>query len=154
VGSTKAQKGENPIYEHFLNILNNGVALLKNCENTGRFNVFQNLRYAYQIHQLEKQILDFVRYQLPVQLSIDLTNLITEVKSLRQLCELGSMDERKVNETIVAKLTNDPQKNVMMLQQMGSDDMFDGALDEAAPCSYNDSVKSDFVMGLEKIFKM
>jgi len=42
-------------------------------------------------------------------ISIDVTNLITEVKSLRQLCEMGTVDERKVNETIVPKLTNDPQ---------------------------------------------
>jgi hypothetical protein len=34
---------------------------------------------------------------------------------------------------------------------MGSDDMFDGASDEAAPSGYNGSVKSDFVVRLEKI---
>lgn len=150
----KPKKEKNPIYEQFLNILNDGVALVKKCKNTSRYNVFQNLRYASQIHQLEKEITDFVRYQMPVNLSLDVKNFIEELKNLRQLCEKGSVDERKVNEAIVPKLTNDPQKNVMMLQQMGSDDMFDGALDEAAPCSYNDSVKSDFVMGLEKIFKL
>jgi hypothetical protein len=64
------------------------------------------------------------------------------------------VDERNVNETIVPKLTNDRQKNVMLLQQRGPDDMFDGALDEAAPCSYNVSVKSDFVVGVgEKYLK-
>lgn len=49
------------------------------------------------------------------------------------------------------KLTNYPQKNDMMLQQMGLDDMFDGASDEAPPCGCNGSAKSDFVVGLEKI---
>jgi hypothetical protein len=61
----------------------------------------------------------------------------------------ASMDESKLNETI-SKLTNDPRENAMILQQMGADDMFDGALDEP-PCSYDGSVKSDdCVVGLEK----
>jgi hypothetical protein len=55
------------------------------------------------------------------------------------------MDESKMNETI-SKLTNDPRENAMMLQQMGADDMFD----EAPPCTYNGSLNSDFVVGLEK----
>jgi len=141
----KPKKEKNPIYEQFLNILNDGVALVKKCKNTSRYNVFQNLRYASQIHQLEKEITDFVRYQMPVNLSLDVKNFIEELKNLRQLCEKGSVDERKVNEAIVPKLTNDPQKNAVMLQQIGSDDMFDGVLDEAPP-----SPKSDFVVGLEK----
>lgn len=145
----KPRKQQNPIYEQFLNILNNGVALVKKCEKTSRFNVFQKLRYASQIHQLEKEILDLVQYQMPVQLSLDVTNLVTEIKRIRQLSE-QSMDERMVNEAIVAKLTNDPLKNAMMLQQMGSDDMLDGDLEEAPACSYNGSVKSDFIVGLEE----
>jgi hypothetical protein len=68
---------------------------------------------------------------MPVELSLKLKNLISEFKSLRHLYDLGGVDERKVNETIVPKLTNDPCEISMMRQQMGSDDMFDVAFD---PC--------------------
>jgi len=87
---------------------------------------------------------------MPVQLSLDVKNTHNRGEKPLPTVRIGSMDERNVNETIVPKLTNDRQKNVMLLQQRGPDDMFDGALDEAAPCSYNVSVKSDFVVGLGK----
>ena len=118
----------------------------KKWENTRRFNVFQKLKYASQIHQLEREICDLVQYQMPFQLNVDVTNLVTDMKHIFQLRN-QSMDKRKVNETIVPNLTNDPLKNAMMLQQMGSDDMLDGDLEEAPACSL---AKSDFVLGLEE----
>jgi hypothetical protein len=123
---------------------------VKKCEKTNPLNIFQNLRYASEIHQLEKEICDFVQYQMPTQLSLELKNLISEFKSLHHLYELEAVDERNVNETIVPMLTNDPDENAMMLQQIGPDGMFDGAFDEAPTCNCNGSGKSDFVVGLEK----
>jgi len=111
---------------------------------------FQNLRYAFEIHQLEKAIRDFVQYQISDQVSLKLRNLISEFKSLRHLYELGAVDERRLNETIVPKLTNDAHEMATILQQMGPDGMFE-AFDEAPTCKYNGSGKPDFVVGLEKI---
>lgn len=45
--------------------------------------------------------------------------------------ELGAVDKRKMKETIVLQLTNDPHENAMMLPQIGPDRMLDGAFDEA-----------------------
>jgi hypothetical protein len=125
-----------------------GVELVKKCEKTSRFNIFLNIRYASQIHQLEKEISDFLQYQMPVNIFLDVKSLITELQSLRQLYKSVSVDESKMNETL-SKLTIDPHENAMMLQQMGADDTFDGAFDEA-PCRYNGLQKPDFVVGLEK----
>eukprot|EP00253_Pinus_taeda_P001876 PITA_01876 len=140
----------NPIYEKSLSILNRGVQLVKMCEKTSPLNTFQSLRYASEIHQLEKEICDFVQYQIPDQLSLELANIISEFKSLRHLYELEAVDERNVNETIVPRLTNDPDENAMMLQQMGPHGMLVGAFDEASTSNCSGSVKSDFVVGLEK----
>jgi hypothetical protein len=151
LSNLKAPKNEqNPIYEQFLSILMDGVELVKSCERSSRYNIYQNLRYASKIHQLEKEIRDFVQYQMPVQLFLDVKNIITELKSFRHLFESRSVDERKVKETIVPNLTNDPLENATMLQQMGPDSMFDGAFAEAPPCRYDGSLKTDFVVGLEK----
>eukprot|EP00253_Pinus_taeda_P021724 PITA_21724 len=146
----KPQNEQNPIYLKSLSILNRGVQLVKMCEKTSPLNSFQNLRYASEIHQLEKEIRDFVQYQMPDQLSLELKNIISEFKGLRHLYELEAVDERNVNETIVARLTNDPDENATMLQQMGPHGMFDGAFDEASTSDRSGSVKSDFVVGLEK----
>lgn len=105
---------------------------------------FQNLRYAFEIHQLEKAIRDFVQYQISAQVSLKLRNLISEFKSLRHLYDFGGVDERKV------KLTNDPCEFAMMGQQMGSDDMVDVVFDEAPTYNYSGSGKPNFVVGLEK----
>jgi hypothetical protein len=78
---------------------------------------FQNLRYAFEIHQLEKAIHDFVQYQIPAQLSLKLKNIISKFKSLRHMYELGAVYERRLNETIVPKLTNDAHEMAMMLQK-------------------------------------
>jgi hypothetical protein len=139
---------QNPIYEHFLNILMKGVELVKKCEKTSRFDIFHNVRYASQIHQLEEEISDFLQYQMPVNILLDVKNLITELNSLRHLYELGSFDENKMNVTI-SKLTSDPHQNAMMLQQMGGDYMIEGDSVEA-PCSCDGLGTSDFVVGLEK----
>lgn len=88
---------------------------------------------------------------MPVQFSLDVDFLMTDLKSVLQLYELGSMAERKINEAIVRKLANDSNKNATMLQQMGPDNMFDGGFYGAPPCSYSSSLKSDFVVVLEKI---
>eukprot|EP00253_Pinus_taeda_P016427 PITA_16427 len=151
MSNPKAPKNEqNTTYERFLSILKDGVELVKNCEKISCYNIYQNLRYASKIHQLEKEIFDFVQYQMPVQSFVDIRNLLTELKSLRHLYESRSVDERKVHETIVPNLTNDPLENATMLQQMGPDTNFDGAFDEAPPWKYNGSLKTDFVVGLEK----
>jgi hypothetical protein len=84
----KPQNEQNPVYEQFLSILMKGVELVKKCEKTSPFNIFHNLRYASQIHQLEKEISDFVQYQMPAHMSLELKNLISELKSLRHLYEL------------------------------------------------------------------
>lgn len=89
---------------------------------------------------------------MPPHILLDLKNLITELKSFHHLYEVGSVDESQMTERMckyVAKVSNDPHENIMMLQQMGVEDLFDGAVDEA-PCSYKLSIKSDFVLGLEK----
>jgi len=145
----KPTSEQNPVYEHFLNILMKGVELVNKCEKSSVFHFFHHLRYASQIQHLEKDISDFLQYQMPLNILLDVKNVITELNGLRRLYELGSMDERKMNETI-SKLTNDPHENTMMLQQMAVDDMFDGAFDEAPPCTYNGSLKSDHVVGLQK----
>lgn len=140
----------NPIYLKSLSILNRGVQLVKMCEKTSPLNTLQKLRYTSEIHQLEKDIREFVPYQMPDQLSLELKNIISEFKCLRHLYELEAVDERNLNETIIPRLTNDPDDNAMMLQQMGSHAMFDGAFDEASSTSNcSGSVKSDFVVGLE-----
>jgi len=146
----KPQNERNPIYLKSLSILNRGVQLVKMCEKTSPLNTFQSLRYASEIHQLENEIRDFVQYQMPDQLSLELKNIISEFKGLRHLYELEAVDERNVNETIVPRLTNDPDENATMLQQMGPHGMFDGAFDEASTSDRSGSVKSDFVVGLEK----
>jgi len=148
----KPKHEQNSTYENFLHTLLKGVELLKKCENTSCFKFFHSLRYGFQIRQLEKEISDFLHYQMPVNIFLEVKNLITELNNLRQVYEMGSMDESKMNETIfkqVSKLTNDPQQNAMMLQQMGADNMFDGALVEV-PCNYNGLGKSEFAVGLEK----
>jgi len=147
----KPPNEQNPIYEHFLKILMNGVELVKKCEKTSRFNIFLKLRYGTQIRQLEKEISDFLQYQMPASMFLDVKNLITELKSLGHLYDLRSV-ESKMTETMfkhVSKLTNDPRENAMILQQMGSDDMFDEAFDES-PCSFDGLGNSDFVVGLDK----
>lgn len=50
--------------------------------------------------------------------------------------ELGAVDKRKMKETIVLQLTNDPHENGMMLPQIGPDRMLDGAFDEAPTCNF------------------
>ena len=147
----KPQNEKNPIYGQFLKILINGVELVKKCEKTSRFNIFLNVRYASQIHKLEKDISVFLQY-MPVNIFLEVKNMITELKSLLHHYKSGLVDESNINETIfqhVSKLTNDPQENAMMLQQMGADDMFDGIFVDS-PCNYNELEKPDFVVGLEK----
>jgi len=78
----------------------------------------------------------FLRYQMPSQFFLKVKNLISEFKCLRHMYELGAVDKRKVKETIVLKLTNDPHENAMMLPQIGPDRMLDGAFDEAPTCNY------------------
>nr|AAY78890.1 CC-NBS-LRR resistance-like protein [Pinus lambertiana] len=129
-----------------------GVELLKKWEGTSCFKFFHSLRYGFQIRQLEGEISDFLRYQMPVNIFLEVKNLIAELTNLRQQYELGSMDESKMNETIfkhVSKLTNDPQQNAIILNQMGADNMFDGALVEV-PCNHVGLGMSDFAVGLEK----
>eukprot|EP00253_Pinus_taeda_P026416 PITA_26416 len=146
----KPQNEPNPIYKKSLSILNRGIQLVKMCEKTGPPNIFQKLRYASEIHQLEKKIRDFVQCQIPARLSLELKNLISEFKSLRHLYELEAADVRNVSETILPKLTNDADENAMMLQQIGPDGMFDGGFDEGSTCNCNSSGKSDFVVGMEE----
>lgn len=135
-------------------ILHNGVPLMKKSEKTSRFDIFQNFRCVFEIQQLDKAIHDFVQYQMSAQLSLKSNNLMSELESLRHLCELGVMDERTVNETIAPKLTNNPYESDMMLEQIGPDDMISGAFDETPTCSYNGLGKPDFVAGLEKYFNL
>lgn len=145
----KPESEQNTVYENFLNILMKGVELVKKCEKTSVFNFFHHLRYASQIRQLEKEISDFLQYQMPLNILLDVKNILTELNSLRRLYELGSMDESKMNGTILkhsSKLTNDAHENSMMLQQMAVDD----GDSVAVPCSYDGLAKPDFVMGLEK----
>jgi len=70
-----------------------GVELVKKRENP--FDIFQILSYGSQIRQLEKEISDFMQYQMPDASSIRLhvKNLITELKSLGHLYRLRSIDE-------------------------------------------------------------
>jgi len=148
----KPESEQNTVYENFLNILMKGVELVKKCEKTSVFNFFHHLRYASQIRQLEKEISDFLQYQMPLNILLDVKNILIELNSLRRLYELGSMDESKMNGTILkhsSKLTNDAHENTMMLQQMAVDEMLDGNSVEV-PCSYDGFAKPDFVMGLEK----
>jgi len=148
----KPKNEQNPSYEKFLKTLMKGVELLKKWEGTCCFKFFPSLRYGFQIRQLEGEISDYLRYQMPVNIFLEVKNLIAELTNLRQQYELGSMDESKMNETIfkhVSKLTNDPQQNAMILQQMGADNTFDGALVEV-PCNYVGLGMSDFAVGLEK----
>ena len=127
-----------------------GVELVKKCERTSSpFKIFHKLRYASQIRQLEKEISDFLQYQMPASMLLDVKNVITELKSLGHLYHLRSMDDNsKMNERIlkhVSKLSSDPGENAMILQQMGAaDDMLD-----EAPCSYDGLLKSDCVVGLD-----
>jgi hypothetical protein len=146
----KPQNEQNPISEKSMSILNRGVQLVKMCEKTSPRNNFQNRRYASETLQLEKEIRDFAQYQMPAHLSLELKNLISEFQSLRHMYELETVDERNVNETIIRRLTNDPDENAMMLQQIGADGMFDGDFDETPTCNCNGSSKSDSVVGLEK----
>ena len=91
-----------------------------------------------------------------VNIFLEVKSLTAELTNLGQQYELESMDESKMNETIfknVSKLTNDPQQNVMILQQMGADNMFDGAPVEV-PCNYVGLGMSDFAVGLEKKFEI
>lgn len=74
--------------------------LLKKWENTSCFKFFHSLRYGFQIRQLEKEISDFLWYQMPVNIFLEVKNLIAELTNLRLQCELGSMDESNMNETI------------------------------------------------------
>ena len=64
--------------------------------------------------------------------------------------QVGVMDERTVNETIVSKLTNDFHESDMMLEQIGPYGMINGAFEETPTCSYKGLGKPDFVVGLEK----
>eukprot|EP00253_Pinus_taeda_P002508 PITA_02508 len=149
----EAPKNEqNPSYEEFLRTLMKGVELVKECEKTSHFTTFHNLRCTSRIQQLEKEIGGFVQCQMPPHILLDLKNLITELNNFHHLYEVGSVDESEMTERMckyVAKVSNDPHENIMMLQQIGVEDLFDGAVDEA-PCSYKLSIKSDFVRGLEK----
>ena len=88
-----------------------GVELVNKCEQTSVFNIFHHLRYASQIQQLEKEISDFLQFQIPLTMLLEVKNLITELHSLGHQYELGSVDESKMSGTI-AKLAND----AMMLQ--------------------------------------
>jgi len=103
------------------------------CELTNRLNIFHNLRCASQIQQLEKEICGFFQYQVPTHTLLDVTNLIPGLKIFHHLYELGSgMNTRCMKRSSnVSKLTNDPHYNAMILQQMGADDMFGRAFDEA-----------------------
>ena len=87
----KPQNEQNTIYERFLNILMKGVELVNKCEQTSVFNIFHHLRYASQIQQLEKEISDFLQFQIPLTMLLEVKNLITELHSLGHQYELGSV---------------------------------------------------------------
>lgn len=135
-------------------VLNNGVPLMKKSEKTSCFDIFRNPRYAFEIRLLDKVIHDFIQYQISSQLSLKSKNLIPELERLCHMCELGVMDERMVNGTIVPKLTTDLHESDMMLQQICPDGMFSGAFDKTPTCNYSGLVKPDFVVGLEKYFNL
>jgi hypothetical protein len=96
----KPQNEQNPIFEHFLNILMKGVELVKKCEKSSPFNIFHIVRYGSQIRQLEKEIFDFLQYQIPASMFLNVKNLITELTSLGHLYHLPSTDESKFNGTV------------------------------------------------------
>jgi len=84
----KPQNEQNPIYEQFLTILMKGVELLKKCGKTNHFKIFHNLIYASQLHKLEKEISEFLVYQMSTNMFLEVNNLVTKLKSFCHLYDL------------------------------------------------------------------
>jgi len=90
----------------------------KICEKTNRLNIFDNIRCASQIDQLEK-ISDCLQYYMPANMFLEVKNLAAERKGFLHFYDLRPMDECQKNETIlkrVFKVTKDPRENAIMLR--------------------------------------
>ncbi|KAH9319576.1 hypothetical protein KI387_021345 [Taxus chinensis] len=145
---------QNPIFDQFHKTLIRGADLVKKCKNSGSFNLFANYSYAVELLKLEKEINVYMA-SLPAHILLDARRLMADIKKRYPLD--AEEINRGLNESIFGKasgLTNDPSQNALMLQQIGSHDLFDGNEMEEDDSTYPSRNfvpgKSQFFVGLEK----
>uniref|UniRef100_A0A0D6QXE6 NB-ARC domain-containing protein n=1 Tax=Araucaria cunninghamii TaxID=56994 RepID=A0A0D6QXE6_ARACU len=134
---------QNPVYKKFLDILIKGKELVRKCENASPLNLYAHWRNMSQLLKLEKEIDDFVKYQMPAATLLDVKLLARELK------DGGHVDMGLMNDLIydqASKLTSDPYENTLMLQQGG----MEGWSQRCETSCKGSQERPNFLVGLEK----
>ncbi|XP_059074642.1 uncharacterized protein LOC131041457 [Cryptomeria japonica] len=144
---------QNTIFHQFFKTLIKGAALIKECQDISPFNLPLNYRYASRIFKLEKEINDFIGL-MPAHILLHVRRLMEDLQSVYHAKDIHT--HSMVKESIfkqAAMLTNDPDQNAMMLQQMDSANLIDCTeMVKDSTYSHIDNIpgKSQFYVGLKK----
>ncbi|XP_057825947.2 putative disease resistance protein At5g47280 [Cryptomeria japonica] len=147
---------QNAIFHQLYKNLIKGASLIKESENISPFNLPLNYRYASRLLELEKAINDFMGL-MPAHILLHMRRLMGDLESVYYPQDIQCLDTRSMlKESILRQasmLTNDPCRNTMMLQQMGSANLIDCTeMVKDSTYSYHDNVpgKSQFNVGMKK----